>query len=42
MKVAEIKMVRWMCEHTRINRIRNKVIQDRRGACGGQDAGSET
>ncbi|XP_016482341.1 uncharacterized protein LOC107803216 [Nicotiana tabacum] len=29
MKVAEMGILRWMCEHTRLDRIRNKVIRDK-------------
>ncbi|XP_009630856.3 ethylene-responsive transcription factor 3-like [Nicotiana tomentosiformis] len=31
MKVAEMRMLRWMCEHTRLDRIKNKVIRDKVG-----------
>ncbi|XP_075097382.1 uncharacterized protein LOC142174892 [Nicotiana tabacum] len=31
MKVAEMRMLRWMCRHTRINRIRNEDIQAKVG-----------
>ncbi|XP_070031589.1 uncharacterized protein [Nicotiana tomentosiformis] len=31
MKVAEMRMLRLMCEHTRIDRIRNEVIRDKVG-----------
>ena len=31
LSVAEIRMVRWICGHTRIDRIRNNDIRDRLG-----------
>uniref|UniRef100_A0A1U7W568 Uncharacterized protein LOC104225110 n=1 Tax=Nicotiana sylvestris TaxID=4096 RepID=A0A1U7W568_NICSY len=31
MKVADMRMLRWMCGHTRLNRIRNEVIWDKVG-----------
>ncbi|XP_070029897.1 uncharacterized protein [Nicotiana sylvestris] len=31
MKVAEMRMLRWMCEHTRLDRIMNEVIRDKVG-----------
>ena len=31
MKIAEIRMLRWMCDHTRMDRIRNEVIRVRLG-----------
>ncbi|XP_070039088.1 uncharacterized protein [Nicotiana tomentosiformis] len=29
MKVAEMQILRWMCGHTKLDRIRNKVIHDK-------------
>ncbi|XP_070043260.1 uncharacterized protein [Nicotiana tomentosiformis] len=29
MKLAEMRMLRWMCGHTRLDRIRNEVIRDK-------------
>jgi len=29
MKVAEIRMLRWICGHTRLDKIRNEVIRDK-------------
>ncbi|XP_070035032.1 uncharacterized protein [Nicotiana tomentosiformis] len=31
MKVAEMRMLRWMCEHTTLDRIINEVIRDKVG-----------
>jgi len=30
--VAEMRMIRWMCGYTRLDRIRKKVIRERVGA----------
>lgn len=29
MRIVEIKMLRWMCRHKRMNKIRNKNIRDK-------------
>ncbi|XP_070023271.1 uncharacterized protein [Nicotiana sylvestris] len=31
MKVEDMRMLRWMCGHTRLDRIRNEVIRDKVG-----------
>ncbi|XP_070022910.1 uncharacterized protein [Nicotiana sylvestris] len=31
MKMAEMRMFRWMCGHTRLDRIRNEIIRDKVG-----------
>ncbi|XP_070056715.1 uncharacterized protein [Nicotiana tomentosiformis] len=35
--VAEMRMLRWMCEHTRKDGIRNKVIRDKVGVASVED-----
>jgi len=30
-EVAEMKMIRWMCDHTRLYKIRNEVIRSKIG-----------
>ncbi|WMV58096.1 hypothetical protein MTR67_051481 [Solanum verrucosum] len=43
MQVAKIKMLRWMCRHTRSSRIRNEDFHESgNDLCGGQDEGRET
>ncbi|XP_060182503.1 uncharacterized protein LOC132612201, partial [Lycium barbarum] len=37
MKVAEMRMLRWMCGHTRSDRIRNEVIRDKVGIASVED-----
>ncbi|XP_070026270.1 uncharacterized protein [Nicotiana sylvestris] len=37
MKVAEMRMLRWMCGHTRKDRITNKVIRDKVGVASIED-----
>ncbi|XP_070025856.1 uncharacterized protein [Nicotiana sylvestris] len=31
MKVAEMRMLRWMCEHTKMDKIRNEAIREKVG-----------
>ena len=31
MRVAEMRMIRWICGHTRLDKIRNKVMRDKIG-----------
>jgi len=31
MRVAEMRMIRWMCVHTRLDKIRNEVIRGKIG-----------
>ncbi|KAK4369946.1 hypothetical protein RND71_009421 [Anisodus tanguticus] len=42
MKVAEMRMLRWMCEHTRRDMIRNDNIRDRVGVASVEDKMPET
>ena len=37
MKVAEMRMLRWMCGHTRKDRVRNKIIQEKVGVASVED-----
>ncbi|XP_019235471.1 PREDICTED: uncharacterized protein LOC109215814 [Nicotiana attenuata] len=37
MKVAEMRMLRWMCRHTKRDKIRNEVIQDKVGVAPVED-----
>ncbi|XP_070025164.1 uncharacterized protein [Nicotiana sylvestris] len=37
MKVAEMRMLKWMCGHTRKDRIRNEVIRDKVGVSSVED-----
>ena len=37
MKVAEIRMIRWMCGHTRLDKIRNEVIKSKIGVAAIED-----
>ncbi|XP_055808172.1 uncharacterized protein LOC129876703 [Solanum dulcamara] len=37
MKVAEMRMLRWMCGHTRSDRIRNEAIRDKVGVASVED-----
>ena len=37
MKVAEIRMIRWMCGHTRLEKIRNEVIRSKIGVAAIED-----
>ncbi|XP_019258913.1 PREDICTED: uncharacterized protein LOC109237106 [Nicotiana attenuata] len=37
MKVAEMRMLRWMCGHTRLDKIRNEVIRDKVGVASIED-----
>ena len=31
LKVAEMRVIRWMCDHRRLDKIRNKVIKSKIG-----------
>ena len=37
MKVAKMRMIRWMCGHTRLNRIRNEMTRDEVGVASIED-----
>jgi len=37
MKVVEMRMIRWICGHTRLDRIRNEVIRDKIGVASIED-----
>jgi len=37
MKVAEMRMIRWMCGHTRLDKIRNEVIRSKIGVAATED-----
>ncbi|XP_070046656.1 uncharacterized protein LOC142169634 [Nicotiana tabacum] len=37
MSIAEMRMLRWMCGHTRKDKIRNKVIRDKVGVASVED-----
>ena len=37
MKVAEMRMLRWICGHTRLDKIRNEVIRDKIGVASIED-----
>jgi len=37
MKVAEMRMIRWMCGHTRLDKIRNEVIRSEIGVASIED-----
>jgi len=37
MKVVEMRMIRWICGHTRLDKIRNKVIRGKIGVASIED-----
>ena len=37
MRVAEMRMIRWICGHTRLDRIRNEVIRGKIGVASIED-----
>ena len=37
MRVAEIRMIRWICGHMRLYKIRNEVIKDKIGMASIED-----
>jgi len=37
MKVVQMRMLRWICGHTRLDKIRNKVIGDKIGVASIED-----
>jgi len=37
MKVAEMRMLRWICGHTRLDKIRNEVVRDKIGVASIED-----
>ena len=37
MRVAEIRMIRWICGHMRLDKIRNEVIRDKIGMASIED-----
>jgi len=42
MRVAEMKMIRWIRGHTRLNKIKNEVIKDKIGVASIEDKMRET
>ena len=42
MRVAEMRMIRWICGHTRLDKIRNEVIKDKIGVASIEDKMRET
>jgi len=42
MKVAEMRMIRWMCGHTRFDKIRNEVIKSKIGVASIEDKTRKT